>query len=113
MPGVLAPKFENATAGENLAITGAIRDGVLDTEEIAMILCDRLRQRAPDLFYARYRLSPEEAQELDAYDLFRLVGQKRGFLMGGGEIDHARTAAMLLEEFRNGKIGRISLETPL
>ena len=112
MPGVLWPKFEDSTVGENLAITGAIRDAILDTEEIAMILCMRLMTVAPEDFMARYRLTEEEVEGLDSYDLFRLVGKKRGFLMAGGEINHTRTAEMLLEEFRSAKIGRITLERP-
>ncbi len=112
MPGVLWPKFEDATVGENLAITGAIRDAILDTEEIAMILCSRLMTVAPAEFMSRYKLTEDETAELDSYDLFRLVGKKRGFLMAGGEINHLRTAEMLLEEFRSAKIGRITLEKP-
>ncbi len=112
MPGVLWPKFEDATVGENLAITGAIRDAILDTEEIAMILCSRLMTAAPAEFMSRYKLTEDETAELDSYDLFRLVGKKRGFLMAGGEINHLRTAEMLLEEFRSAKIGRITLEKP-
>lgn len=112
MPGVLWPKFEDETVGQNLAITGAIRDAILDTEEIAMILCARLMQCAPKEFMERYKLTEDEVADLDSYDLFRLVGKKRGFLMAGGEINHLRTAEMLLEEFRSAKIGRISLEEP-
>jgi ribosome biogenesis GTPase A len=112
MPGVLWPKFEDETVGQNLAITGAIRDAILDTEEIAMVLCARLMKCAPVEFMSRYKLTPEETEGLDSYDLFRLVGKKRGFLMAGGEINHVRTAEMLLEEFRSAKIGRITLEVP-
>ncbi len=112
MPGVLWPKFEDARVGEHLAMTGAIRDGVLDTEEIAMLLCLRLMERAPEFFLARYKLTRDETEGLDAYDLFRLVGRKRGLLISGGEINHERCAAMLLEEFRSAKIGRITLDIP-
>ena len=112
MPGVLWPKFEDNTVGENLAITGAIRDQILDLEEIAMILCSRLMQCAPKEFTERYKLDMDEALSLDSYDLFELVGRKRGFLISGGEINHERTAQMLLEEFRSAKIGRITLEVP-
>ena len=112
MPGVLWPKFEDETVGENLAITGAIRDAILDTEEIAMILCSRLMQYAPKQFTERYKIDMETASSLDSYDLFRLVGKKRGFLISGGEINHTRTAEMLLEEFRSATIGRITLEDP-
>lgn len=112
MPGVLWPKFEDQTVGENLAMTGAIKDAILDTEEIAMILCSRLMTVAPNEFMARYKLTEDETDGLDSYDLFELVGRKRGFLISGGEINHKRTADALLDEFRGGKIGRITLEKP-
>ena len=112
MPGVLWPKFEDATVGENLAITGAIRDQILDTEEIAMILCARLSKVAPKEFLSRYKLTEEEIDGLDSYDLFELVGRKRGMLISGGEVNHERCANMLLEEFRSAKRGRITLELP-
>ena len=112
MPGVLWPKFEDETVGQNLAMTGAIRDQILDIEEIAMLLCGRLMTVAPKEFMARYKLTEDDTEGLDCYDLFELVGRKRGFLVSGGEINHQRTAEMLLEEFRSAKIGRISLEKP-
>ena len=113
MPGVLWPKFEEKAVGENLAITGAIKDAILDTEYIAVVLCSRLRNIAPNEFMARYKIKPEELEacEMD-YEIFELVGKKRGFLISGGEINTERTAAMLLEEFRSAKIGAISLEVP-
>ena len=112
MPGVLWPKFEDERVGQNLAMTGAIKDQILDIEEIAMLLCGRLMEVAPKEFMARYKLTEDETDGLDCYDLFELVGRKRGFLVSGGEINHQRTAEMLLEEFRSAKIGRISLEKP-
>ncbi len=112
MPGVLWPKFNDRFVGENLAITGAIKDQVLNTDEIAVILCKRLRKIAPDLLCARYRLEISQIEDLTDYELFTLIGKKRGFLIGGGEIDETRTASVLLDEFRSGKIGRITLEYP-
>lgn len=113
MPGVLWPKFEEASVGENLAITGAIKDDVLDVESIAMILCGRLRDRYPALLSARYKIEAiPSVDEADNYDLLKLIGKKRGFVISGGEIDTERTANMLLDEFRAGKIGRISLDIP-
>lgn len=112
MPGVLWPKFDEKRVGENLAATGAIRDQILDVEEVAMILAGRLAEVAPDLLAARYRLTPGEFEALDAYDLTELIGRKRGFLMAGGAVNLRRTAEMLLDEFRSGTIGRISLEKP-
>lgn len=112
MPGVLWPKFEDRLTGENLAATGAIKDAILDTEELGMILAKRLFDLYPDEFCTRYKLQADELSELDAYDLLCTVGKKRGFLMSGGEINTERAALMLLEEFRSCKIGRISLEKP-
>lgn len=113
MPGVLWPKFEEKAVGENLAITGAIKDAILDTEYIATVLCSRLKSIASDAFMARYKIKPEELEACETdYEVFELVGRKRGFLISGGEINTERTAAMLLEEFRSAKIGAISLEVP-
>jgi len=112
MPGVLWPKFEDRTTGENLAATGAIKDAILDTEELGMILAKRLFDRYPAEFCARYKLSQDDVCELDSYDLLCAVGKKRGFLISGGDINTERTALMLLEEFRSSKIGRLSLERP-
>lgn len=112
MPGVLWPKFDDSVIGENLAITGAIKDSVLNIDEIAMLLCGRLRDRYPALFSERYKLTDEELTDYDLYDLFLAVGRHRGFLMSGGVVDEDRTAKTLLDEFRNVKIGRITLESP-
>lgn len=112
MPGVLWPKFEDDTVGINLAITGAIRDKILDTEEIAMAMCQRLYDAEKESFLARYKLTDDECYGLDGYDLFELVARKRGFLMSGGRIDSKRCADILLDEFRGGIIGRITLEIP-
>ena len=111
MPGILWPKFEERRVGENLALTGAIRDGVLDTEALAPILCKRLRILYPELLSARYKLGDmAQYAEISDYDLFLAIGKKRGFLISGGEINTERTALTLLDEFRNLKIGRITLE---
>ena len=112
MPGVLWPKFEDERVGENLALTGAIRDKILDTEEMAMILCRRLMDIAPEKFSSRYKLDIDECKDLDGYDLFELVARRRGMLMSGGAINSSRCADMLLDEFRGAVIGRISLEEP-
>ena len=112
MPGVLWPKFEDRITGENLALTGAIKDTILDTEELGMILCGRLFKSSPELFCARYKLEKEKLEGLGDYEIMEAVGRKRGFLVSGGEINTERTALMLLDEFRGCKIGRISLEKP-
>ena len=111
MPGILWPKFEEKRVGENLALTGAIRDGILDIEELAVVLCKRLRRLYPEMLATRYKLGPVETwKELSDYDLFLAIGKKRGFLISGGEINTERTATMLLDEFRASKIGRVTLD---
>ena len=111
MPGILWPKFEERRVGENLALTGAIRDGILDLETMAVILCKRLRRLYPEMLSARYKLGDmEQYKEMSDYDLFLTIGKKRGFLISGGEINTERTAIMLLDEFRDAKIGRITLD---
>ena len=112
MPGVLWPKFDDRRVGENLALTGAIRDEVMDVEMLASVLCGRRRIRYPKLFCERYRLTPEKIEPLTDDELLMEVGRRRGFLISGGEVDTLRTAGMLLDEFRAGKIGRITLEEP-
>lgn len=109
MPGVLWPKFEDPETGEHLAMTGAIKDSILLSEEIACSLCGKLARIAPQRLVERYKLTEREL-ESDPYDIFCAIGRRRGMLIGGGEINEERCAAMLLEEFRSGKIGRITLE---
>lgn len=109
-PGILWPKFDDEKTGLMLAFTGAIRDEILDREEIAVYLCKALMEKYPDLLCARYNLTPEEIDGLMSYEVFELIGRKRGLLMSGGEVDFLRCAVMLLDEFRDGKIGRITLE---
>ena len=111
MPGILWPKFEERRVGENLALTGAIRDGILDLETMAVILCKRLRRLYPEMLSTRYKLGDmAQYKETSDYDLFLTIGRKRGFLISGGEIITERTAIMLLDEFRDAKIGRITLD---
>ncbi len=111
MPGVLWPKFEERQVGENLAITGAIKDDVLDIETVASALCGRLRKIYPELLMERYKLTdiPDEDEVTD-YDLLTLIGRKRGHLISGGEVNTERTANMLIDEFRSARIGKISLD---
>ena len=106
-PGVLWPKFEDNTVGEHLAFTGAVKDNILDTELLGMRLVELLAKSAPDKLTARYG---ELNLDADGYDLLCEVGKKRGMLIRGGETDTERAANMLLEEYRNCKIGRITLE---
>ena len=111
MPGVLWPKFDDREVGENLAITGAIKDDVVVLETLAVALCGKLRRHYPDLLAARYKLEwNEKTTNFTDYELFEHIGRKRGFLISGGEIDTERCANMLLDEFRAAKIGRITLD---
>ena len=112
MPGVLWPRFDDRQTGENLAITGAIKDDVVQIETIAIALCARLRVMYPEFFATRYKFTwNEQTTALSDYDLFEYIGRKRGFLISGGEVDTERCANMLLDEFRAAKIGRITLDS--
>lgn len=112
MPGILWPKFEDKKVGENLAITGAIKDDVLDIESIAAALVARMRVAYPELLCSRYKLdSIDKYDEYSDYDLLLLIGKKRGCLISGGEVDSERVANMIIDEYRAAKIGRISLDT--
>ena len=111
MPGVLWKKFDSRQTAANLAFIGSIKDDILDTEELAAHLLDEVRQRYPDRVQERYKLTAEELA-LPPYELLEAIGRRRGMLISGGEVDTARAAAMLLDEFRASKWGRISLETP-
>ena len=107
-PGVLWPKFEDQTVAQHLAYTGAIRDEVLDSEELACGLLAILAPRYPALLQERYKLSGD--LEEDPWELLQQIGRKRGMLVSGGEVNTERASIMLLDEFRAGKIGRITLE---
>ena len=112
MPGVLWPKFDDIIIGENLALTGAIKDKILDIETLAIVLCSRLRKYYPEMLCERYKLGNiENYKDYTDLELFEAIGKKRGFLISGGEIDYERCANMLLEEFRSAKIGKITLDT--
>ena len=111
MPGILWPKFEDRTVGENLALTGAIKDDVVQIEELAMAYCNRMKRLYPDLLATRYKLGEKETfTDMSDYDLLCHIGKKRGFLISGGEINTERAADMLLDEFRAAKLGRITLD---
>ena len=112
MPGVLWPKFEDKTVGEHLAFTGAVKDDILDIETLAARLADVLNHEAHKQLCERYKLTDEETFDIEPFVLLELIGAKRGMKISGGEIDTERAASMLLDEFRGGKIGRITLERP-
>ena len=109
-PGILWPKFEDVAVGEKLAFTGAIKDEIMDLEEIALRLLELLRDKYPQKLTERYKMT--DFEEMSGYEMLELLGRKRGFVISGGEIDTERAAKILLDEFRGAKLGRISLESP-
>ncbi len=108
-PGILWPKFEDENVGYRLAFTGAIKDEIMDVEELACRLLDVLKENYSADLYERYKV---ECEGMDSYDLLEEIGRKRGCIMSGGCINTERAANMLLDEFRATKIGKISLEKP-
>ena len=111
-PGVLWPKFDDQTVGEHLAFTGAVKDQVMDIELLSVRLLDFLKKLRPQEFITRFKLENEDIEQMDSYELLRLIGKKRGMLVSGGEINTERAAVMLLDEFRAAKLGRITVEMP-
>lgn len=109
-PGILWPKFEDQSIGLHLAYTGAVKDEVMDLEELASGLMALLAQRYPGAVQARYKIEiPEGAQ---GWELLEAAGRRRGFLISGGEVDLERMSRVLLEEYRSCKLGRFTLERP-
>ena len=111
-PGVLWPKFDDQIVGEHLAFTGAVKDQVIDVELLAVRLLDFLKKLKPAEFIARFKLEDIDLDNIDSYELLRIIGKKRGMLVSGGEIDTERASIMLLDEFRAAKLGRITVEMP-
>ena len=112
MPGVLWPKFEDQTIGENLAFTGAIRDDILDIEHLAVKLAGRLRALYPAELCARFKITDKDAwQDLTDLQLLTLIGKKRGCLIPGGIVDTERVSNLLNDEFRTAKIGRMTIDS--
>ena len=112
-PGILWPKFEDRQVGVNLALTGAIRQELLEEQELSLELLDFLQREYPSLLKERY--APEDARWEFPMDSAKLLGEialSRNLLKTGGEPDWQRASKMILDDFRNGKTGRISLETP-
>lgn len=106
MPGILWPKFEDKAVAEKLAFTGAIKDDVIDVEALAESLGAFLKENYPDRLKERYKLDSLEG------GICELIARSRGMMMSGGEADTERAAAALLDEYRSGKIGKITLEAP-
>ena len=109
-PGILWPKFEDPEVGMMLAYTGAVKDGILDIEELACRLIVLLHQRYPQALQERYKLEAE--QGTPGWELLEMAGRKRGYLISGGEVNIERMAQVLIDEYRSGKLGRFTLEVP-
>lgn len=108
-PGVLWPKFDNPKIGDRLAFIGSVKDEVFDSETLAVRLLEVLSRDYPDRLSERYKI--DDFSELEAYEILEFIGRKRGMMMRGGEIDTLRASIMLLDEYRAGKLGRITLDT--
>lgn len=108
-PGVLWPKFDDPKIGDRLAFIGSVKDEVFDSETLAVRLLEVLSRDYPDRLSERYKI--DDFSELEAYEVLELIGRKRGMMMRGGEIDTLRASIMLLDEYRAGKLGRITLDT--
>lgn len=109
-PGVLWPKFDDPKVGDRLAFIGSVKDEILDTELLAVRLLEVMQEHYPERLTERYKIS--DFQELQPWEVLELIGRKRGNIMRGGEINTERTSVMLLDEYRGGKLGVISLESP-
>lgn len=110
MPGVLWPKFEDMSVGERLAFTGAVKDDVVDIETLACRLLDTLNALYRDELTARYKIEVSDGD--DGCELLKKIGRARGMLISGGEVNTERAAITVLDEYRSGKLGRITLELP-
>lgn len=109
-PGILWPKFDDEQVGLRLAYTGAVKDEIIDVEELACHLLVFLRDSYPLALEQRYKMTG--INEMQGYELLEYLGKKRGFVVSGGEIDTERAAHILLDEFRGAKLGNITLERP-
>ncbi len=109
-PGVLWPKFDDPEVGDKLAFIGSVKDEVTDLESLSCRLLDVLNKTHPEMIEERYKITG--FSDLQGWEILEMIGKKRGFLIKGGEINYERTAAIVCDEFRGGKLGRISLELP-
>ena len=109
-PGILWPKFEDPEVGMRLAYTGAVKEDVIDTETLACHFIALLAKYYPQTLSERYKLEAPEGA--DGYDLLQLAGKKRGYLVSGGEVNTERMAKALMDDYRSGKLGRLTLESP-
>ncbi len=110
-PGVLWPKFDDPSVGDKLAFIGSVKDEIMDCETIAVRLLEILKVDYADRLCERYKLTRAEC-ECEAYEVLELIGAKRGMKIRGGEVDTERAANTLLDEYRGGKLGRLTFERP-
>ena len=109
-PGILWPKFEDPEVGMMLAYSGAVKEGVIDVEELACRLMELLHKFYPQTLLERYKV--EAPESTPGWKLVELAGRKRGYLISGGEVNTERMSKVLLDEFRGGKLGKFTLEMP-
>lgn len=109
-PGILWPKFEDPNVGLMLAYTGAVKDGIMDIEELACRLMELLHKYYPQTLLDRYKV--EALEGTPGWELVEMAGRKRGYLVSGGEVNTERMSKVLLDEFRGGKLGKFTLEMP-
>lgn len=109
-PGVLWPKFDDEEAARHLAYTGAVKDDVIDIEELCHYFLEFMRDFYPSNLSARYKI--ENFHSLAGYEITELIGRKRGFVVSGGEINTERAARVILDEFRGGLLGRVTFDRP-
>ncbi|MFR7742771.1 MAG: ribosome biogenesis GTPase YlqF [Acutalibacteraceae bacterium] len=109
-PGILWPKFEDPEVGMRLAYTGAVKEDVIDTETLACHFIALLAKYYPQTLSERYKLEAPEGA--DGYELLQLAGKKRGYLVSGGEVNTERMAKALMDDYRSGKLGKLTLESP-
>ena len=109
-PGILWPKFEDPEVGMMLAYTGAVKEGVIDIEELACRLMELLHKFYPQTLLERYKV--EASEGTPGWELVEMAGRKRGYLISGGEVNTERMSKVLLDEFRGGKLGKFTLEMP-
>ncbi len=109
-PGVLWPKFDDPKVGDRLAFIGSVKDEILDIETLAIRLLDVMKNDYPERLAERYKIA--DFTDREAWELLEMIGKKRGMMIKGGEIDYERASVMLLDEYRGGKLGTISLEKP-
>ena len=109
-PGILWPKFEDPNVGMLLAYTGAVKEDILDVEELASFLMTLLWKYYPQCIRDRYGI--DGAEDTPGWELIELAGKKRGYLMSGGVVNTERMSKVLLDEYRSGKLGKFTLEMP-